>query len=173
MKNINIVNNSYKCREKINKIKNTYDLSNNFNELLDHSNQKKLINKLFLGEDFIEKKIIISELKNKINSYKQQDIKKDIHENKNLITIDNIIEKLLISKLLCYYCNKKIYIIFDKVRDNNQWTLDRINNFDEHTNDNTIITCLGCNLQRRRKNSEKFLFTKQLESKQIIIKKLD
>jgi len=173
MKNINIVNNSYKCREKINKIKNTYDLSNNFNELLDHSNQKKLINKLFLGEDFIEKKIIISELKNKINSYKQQDIKKDIHENKNLITIDNIIEKLLISKLLCYYCNKKIYIIFDKVRDNNQWTLDRINNFDEHTNDNTIITCLECNLQRRRKNSEKFLFTKQLESKQIIIKKLD
>ena len=46
----------------------------------------------------------------------------------------------------------------------------RINNYDEHSNDNTIISCLECNLQRRRKNSEKFKFSKQLENKQIIIK---
>ncbi len=62
-------------------------------------------------------------------------------------------------------------IFFEKVRDEDQWTLDRLNNYDEHSNDNTIICCLKCNLQRRRKNSDKFLFSKQLETNQIIIKK--
>ncbi len=66
-----------------------------------------------------------------------------------------------------------MFIFFEKVRDENQWTLDRINNYDEHSNENTIICCLKCNLQRRRKNSDKFLFTKQLETNQIIIKKND
>ena len=64
-------------------------------------------------------------------------------------------------------------ILFDKVRDNDQWTLDRLNNLDEHSSENTIISCLKCNLQRRRKNSEKFKFTKQLETNQIIIKKIE
>ena len=64
-------------------------------------------------------------------------------------------------------------LFFEKVRDEEQWTLDRINNYDEHSNENTIVCCLKCNLQRRRKNSEKFLFTKQLENNIIKIKKSD
>ena len=44
---------------------------------------------------------------------------------------------------------------------------------DEHTNNNTIISCLECNLQRRRKNSDKFLFTKRLETNQLKINKLN
>ena len=150
----------------------TLDRLNNYDE---HTNsniyQKNLLNKLYLNEDFIEKKFLISELKTKINSYKSQDIKKDFHELVNLITFDNVVEKLITSKLKCYYCNKNLLIFFEKVRDNDQWTLDRLNNYDEHSNANTIICCLQCNLQRRRKNSEKFKFSKQLETKQIIIKK--
>ena len=137
----------------------------------DHSDQVKMINKVFLGENFEEKKFLLSELKIKVGSYKQQDIKKDLHEQCNLITLENVIEKLVSCKLKCYYCNEKVYILFDKVRDCKQWTLDRLNNYDEHTDQNTVISCLQCNLQRRRKNSEKFKFTKQLETKQITIEK--
>lgn len=158
-------NKDNKVREKMQNI----DIS--LNNINSNTYQKNLLNKLYLNEDFIEKKLLISELKTKINCYKSQDIKKDFHELSNLITFDNIVEKLITSKLKCYYCNKNVLVLFEKVRDNDQWTLDRLNNYDEHTNENTIISCLHCNLQRRRKNSEKFKFTKQLETKQIIIKK--
>ena len=44
-----------------------------------------------------------------------------------------------------------------------QWSLDRIDNSIPHTNDNVIISCLKCNLQRRCQNKDNFLFTKQLK----------
>ena len=182
-KNINEKNNNYNDKKKETKIREKmqaidFSLNNiiknnifNTNNINSNTYQKNILNKLYLNEDFIEKKLLISELKSKINSYKSQDIKKNFHEECNLITFDDVVEKLITSKLKCYYCNKNLLIFFEKVRDNDQWTLDRLNNYDEHTNANTIISCLHCNLQRRRKNSEKFKFTKQLETKQIIIKK--
>jgi len=165
-----------KIREKIVKFnkQNSLDPSNNFIlAMKQHSEQVKTINNLYMGLQFEERNFILSELKAKINSYKQQDIKKDYHEYANLITLDNVIEKLVSCKLKCYYCNKNMKLFFEKVRDEEQWTLDRINNYDEHSNENTIVCCLKCNLQRRRKNSDKFLFTKQLENNIIKIKKSD
>ena len=44
-----------------------------------------------------------------------------------------------------------------------QWTLDRIDNDLSNTDENVIVACLKCNLQRRRQNKDKFLFTKQLK----------
>ena len=179
-KNINITKknneNSEKIREKIEKFnkKTINDSSNNFViAMREHKQQITVINNLYLGLQFEERNFILSELKAKINSYKQQDIKKDYHIYANLITLDNVIEKLVNCKLKCYYCNKNMKLFFEKVRDEDQWTLDRLNNYDEHSNENTIVCCLKCNLQRRRKNSDKFLFTKQLENNIIKIKKSD
>ena len=166
--------NSEKKRDRIEKIKLHQDLSNCIiNIVNNHNYQIDLINKIYLDQDFREKKLIIREINCKISSYRQQDIRKNRHEKENLITLDDIIEKLVISKLKCYYCKIPLLIIFDKIRDQNQWTLDRLNNYDEHTNKNTIVCCLKCNLERRRKNSEKFLFTKQLQTNQIKIKKIE
>ena len=44
-----------------------------------------------------------------------------------------------------------------------QWTLDRIDNSLSHTNENTCVSCLKCNLQRRVMDADKFTFTKQLK----------
>jgi hypothetical protein len=41
--------------------------------------------------------------------------------------------------------------------------LDRINNDLGHNNDNVVISCLECNLKRRKKSKDSFLFTKQLK----------
>tara|TARA_X000000368_G_scaffold250514_1_gene197897 strand:+ start:5364 stop:5900 length:537 start_codon:yes stop_codon:yes gene_type:complete len=176
MKSINLTNKNStikpppKIREKIINLPN--DISNNIiQNINNHHYQLNLINKLYLEQPFPENKFLINELKSKISSYKQQDIKKTIHEKDNIISIDDVIEKLVSSKLKCYYCNKKIFIFFDKVRDSDQWTLDRLNNLDEHTSQNTIIACLKCNIERRRKNSEKFKFTKQLQTNNIKIVK--
>jgi hypothetical protein len=132
-----------------------------------------LIQKLYKGISFYEQKYFSQALKNKLDCYKQQDIKKKYDDYNNFITLENIIEKLVTCSMLCFYCNVKTLILFKNSREACQWTLDRINNYDEHSNSNTIICCLKCNLQRRRKNSAKFKFSKQLEHNLITLKKLE
>jgi hypothetical protein len=150
------------------------DISNAIISIYDNYDiQLALIQKLYKGTLFYEQKYFIQALKNKLDCYKQQDIKKKYDDYNNFITLENIIEKLVTSSMLCFYCNVKTLILFKNSREQCQWTLDRINNYDEHSNSNTIICCLKCNLQRRRKNSAKFKFSKQLEHNLIVLTKLD
>jgi hypothetical protein len=153
---------------------NITDISATIISMYDNYEEQLLcLHKLLNGVVFDEKKYFIQALKNKLDSYKQQDKKKTYDAYDNFITLENIIEKLVACNMKCYYCNSKTLILFKNVRTNYQWTLDRLNNYDEHSNANTIICCLKCNLQRRRKNSEKFKFTKQLEHNLLILKKID
>ena len=138
-----------------------------------YDSQLILIQKLYKGVAFYEQKYFSQALKNKLDCYKQQDIKKNYDDYNNFITLENIIEKLVTSEMLCFYCNAKTLILYKNSREQCQWTLDRINNYDEHSNSNTIICCLKCNLQRRRKNSAKFKFSKQLEHNFIVLIKLE
>ncbi len=124
--------------------------------------QINLINKLYLDLSFNEKKYMLKELKAKHNSYKSQDREKDIFDETTFITVENIIEKLLISKLKCIYCKNKLLVLYSNAREPYQWTLDRVNNNLDHSNENTVISCFKCNIQRRRTNIDKFKFTKQL-----------
>jgi hypothetical protein len=153
---------------------NVTDLSATIIHIYDNYEEQLLcLHKLLNGSVFEEKKYFIQALKNKLESYKQQDKKKTYDVYDNFITLENVIEKLVAYNMRCYYCNSKTLILFKNVRTNYQWTLDRLNNYDEHSNTNTIICCLKCNLQRRRKNSEKFKFTKQLEHNLLLLKKID
>jgi len=153
---------------------NITDISATIIHMYDNYEEQLLcLHKLLNGNVFDEKKYFVQALKNKLDSYKQQDKKKTYDAYDNFITLENIIEKLVAYNMRCYYCNSKTLILFKNLRDNYQWTLDRLNNYDEHSNANTIICCLKCNLQRRRKNSEKFKFTKQLEHNLLLLKKID
>ena len=159
---------------KVSNVETSKDLSNAIISIYDnYDRQLELIQKLYKGISFYEQKYFSQALKLKLDSYKQQDIKKKYDDYNNFITLENIIEKLVISSMLCFYCNVKTLILFKNSRTECQWTLDRINNYDEHSNSNTIICCLKCNLQRRRKNSAKFKFSKQLEHNLITLKKLE
>ena len=80
----------------------------------------------------------------------------------DFIQESEVLEKLVISKLKCYYCKKKVLLLYENSREPIQWTLDRLNNDMGHTNDNVVICCLKCNLERRCLNDDKFLFTKQM-----------
>ena len=46
-----------------------------------------------------------------------------------------------------------------------QWTLDRINNDIGHNIGNLVISCLKCNLKRRRINQHSFMITKNMTIK--------
>ena len=129
-------------------------------------NKKTLLflNKLFLEEKFDPdiSKVLITLLKKKLNSYKQQDIKKKKYCESSFISFHQLIEKLVISKLSCYYCRCDMCVLYEIVRQPDQWTLDRLDNNQGHSNINTIISCLKCNLERRRKTASGFKFAKQL-----------
>ena len=128
-----------------------------------HEEQVKLINKYFLELDDDMSKFITKELDSKMQGYKAQDNKRQFECE--LINRDEIVEKLLISRLLCNYCKHRVKVLFKEVRDNRQWTLDRIDNDIGHSKENTVICCLKCNLERRRLDFDKFKFTKQLKIK--------
>ena len=130
--------------------------------------QFELLNKLNYNIDCKEEELklinlIKHELKKKHYSYRQQDIKKNILDDNMLISLEQIIQKLNDSLLECYYCSKYVKVIYSDVRDPYQWTLDRIDNNIGHYDNNVVICCLKCNLQRRRLDDEKFLATKQLK----------
>ena len=107
-------------------------------------------------------KIILGMIEKKLTSYKQQDIIKNRYESDKLIKINEILALLKENELKCHYCKEKLYLLYEVVRESRQWTLDRINNDFGHNSDNCILSCLECNLKRRKTNSEAFLFTKQL-----------
>lgn len=103
------------------------------------------------------------EINKKISSYKKQDIDKKRYVESNFITFNETIDLLCESQLLCYYCRKQICIFYDNVREKSQWTLDRVDNDVCHSKDNLVVSCLSCNLQKRRRESEAFKFMKQMK----------
>jgi hypothetical protein len=113
-------------------------------------------------------KLIKNHITHKILNYKYQDIHKDRFNHLRFTNLLNTIKLLITSKLTCHYCNKDVYILYEKVRENLQWTLDRINNDLGHNINNLVISCLECNISRKRIKKESFLFTKQLAQNKIM-----
>ena len=121
-----------------------------------------LINNLNNNEKDDISKIIIQQINKKIGSYKQQDIIKNIFNNDEFINLENIIHKMIQNKLKCYYCSCEMLLLYNNLREMTQWTIDRIDNDKGHNKENFHLACLDCNLKRRRRTDENFLFTKQL-----------
>lgn len=115
-------------------------------------------------------KILQKCISKKISSYKQQDIRKKRFEKEKIINVNQCIKKLLHSTdkpLSCKYCTNEVKLHYSYLRDSEQWTLDRINNDIGHFQDNLVISCLKCNLQKRRIQDEKFTFQKQFTLEKI------
>ena len=118
-----------------------------------------------IDDDII--KIAIQEINKKICSYKHQDIIKKNLDMELFIDFNCIIDKMIECELKCRYCICEMSVLYDITREMKQWSVDRIDNDKGHNKDNFHLACLDCNLKRRRRTDEKFLFTKQLS----IIKK--
>jgi hypothetical protein len=106
--------------------------------------------------------IITAELNKKISSYKQQDIIRKLLDTEKFIDLNTVITNLYACNLECYYCKDKMFLLYEMARELKQWSVDRINNDLGHNCDNIVMACLDCNLKRRCKGANAFLFTKQL-----------
>ena len=164
-KQINIMgqNNRYQIKKLT--TDKTIALRKNLPKIQDMSfeKQKSIINILYNKINSNENEIYITEIKQKISGYKQQDILKKVLNIENFVTFDYVLEKLFESKLECYYCSQHIYILYERVRELLQWSLDRINNDIGHNKDNVVIACLNCNLKRRNRSKDSFMFTQNLK----------
>ena len=126
------------------------------------NNISKQLNNLNNEEDKTASKILTKQIEKKIASYKQQDMDKKILNNEKIINLKCIIDKLIETEIKCYYCKSEMYVLYENVREPKQWSVDRINNNLGHNIDNFVLACLDCNLKRRCRSADKFLFTKQL-----------
>jgi len=137
----------------------------NENELSHQTQLNMLFNKLDKVEKVEKDKymsMLISHIKTKICSYKQQDIVKKKLNEEQFVTFEEVVELLKICGLTCHYCSEHVFILYEKVRETKQWSLDRINNDIGHNGGNLVIACLECNLKRRRTNKDAFMFTKNM-----------
>jgi hypothetical protein len=107
--------------------------------------------------------MITSHIKAKICGYKQQDILKNKFLEEEFVSYNDVIDLLHNSQMKCHYCSCETYLLYEVVRENKQWSLDRINNEIGHNRNNLLIACLECNLKRRRTNKDAFFFTKNLQ----------
>jgi len=132
-----------------------YQYDKQFNLIMDISNN----NFTYFNEI---SKIAINEINKKISSYKQQDKIKNLYNETEFLTFEAVINKMLECELKCRYCKNKMNVLYDISREISQWSVDRIDNDLGHNNNNFHLACLDCNLKRRRRTDEKYLFTKQL-----------
>jgi hypothetical protein len=123
-----------------------------------YTNKKhiEIINNLYLENYFETDNIIKKIIYKKISGYKNQDIKNEIIDYTSLISLDDTIEKLMLSKLKCYYCKEKCHLLYKNIFEKKQWTLDRIDNTKGHNTDNVLISCLECNIKRGTMDSNRF-----------------
>jgi len=171
--NISGTNNKYHMKKLISEHKGVKEIKKrvttekwSFNkEHYEHMNQLKIIidisNNNFNYIDEVSK-IAIQEINKKIYGYKQQDKLKKILDESKFLTFESVISKMIESSLKCRYCTLEMNVLYDITREMKQWSVDRIDNDEGHNIDNFHLACLECNLKRRRRTDEKFLFTKQL-----------
>jgi hypothetical protein len=128
-----------------------------------HNMQIELINKIFLDEEIKDRKSILQTINKKISGYKNQDIQKQCFDLNWFISLDDVIERLVISKLKCYYCKDICHLLYKECFSKKQWTLDRIDNSMGHNRNNVVICCLECNIKRGNMDCEKFKKGKEIK----------
>ena len=131
-----------------------------------YENQIKMMKDILANNynhnDYVSK-IAIQQINRKIYGYKQQDIIKKLLNEKDFITLQSVIDKMVDCALKCYYCSCEMNVLYDISREMKQWTVDRIDNDLGHNLTNYYLACLECNLKRRRRSDDKFFFTKQMK----------
>ena len=94
--------------------------------------------------------------------YRTQDLEKNVYCLDDFLTETDMVDLLIDSRLLCFYCRKETQLLYEHVRETLQWSIERIDNTKGHNRGNVVIACLGCNLRRKTMYYERFRATKQM-----------
>jgi hypothetical protein len=112
-----------------------------------------------------------SSIKQKLESYKQQDEVSNRYEEDEFIEKEEITDLFKLQNCRCKYCWTDLYskskinssgIKKVIIPDGKIWTLDRVNNDLGHNKNNCVLSCLTCNIQRKDENYNIFYRKKAL-----------
>ena len=106
--------------------------------------------------------IIINQLKRKIIGYRSQDVVNKKLYRETFVDLETVLKLLYKCENKCYYCQKSCLVLYEYVRDRNQWSLERKDNSMGHNKGNLDVACLDCNVRRKTMNQERYVFTKQM-----------
>jgi hypothetical protein len=131
---------------------------------LDPSQQLEYVRQITQGAitDDAPCHFINRQIQQKLGGYRGQDVKKNKLDVDRFINREQVLHLMLNVENLCFYCQEKVQVLYENVREPRQWTLERMDNDHGHNHDNVTIACLACNLRRRNMHYERYLFTKQL-----------
>lgn len=110
---------------------------------------------------------LLREIDTKRKAYIYQDKQHEIYDQRFTITIEQIVDLMVESELICYYCREICQVAYKESMCRKQWTLDRIDNNYGHNHKNVVIACLDCNLKRGTMDSERFRQGKQFTFRKI------
>jgi hypothetical protein len=111
--------------------------------------------------------LIHQQIQQKLSGYRQQDLKKKHLVPEKFVDLEFTIQLLKDANNQCFYCKQVVQVLYEKVREPQQWSLDRIDNNCGHNKDNVLLACLDCNLKRKTMYHERYAFTKQLNISKI------
>ena len=97
-----------------------------------------------------------SSILRKLAGYRQQDVRRQRAIASNA-SFGDVVSKLVVAQGNCAYCDVPLVLFGGEKRNKLQWSLDRIDNELGHSDINTVISCLACNLRRRSRPHRKFL----------------
>jgi hypothetical protein len=146
--------NNDKAEQNNNKAEQNNDIVEQNNDIVEQNNDNDNIEYVI--------KVVIQQIKKKISSYKQQDIIKKKFCSDKFISFKDIIKQMVECALKCCYCKENMFVLYDISRELKQWSVDRIDNGSGHNIDNFHLSCLDCNLKRRCRTNDKYMFTKEL-----------
>jgi len=157
-------------KEKRKRVITTISSWNFSEDDLTYENQMNLLQQIHEKKIMNDKHcdIILSQIRCKINGYRNQDIEKKKLEPTLFIDEEYVLDSLVECDMKCFYCKENVNILYEYVRASKQWSLDRLDNHFGHNRNNLVVACLGCNLRRKTMHHERYVFTKQLD-----IKKMD
>ena len=128
-----------------------------------HNKHIEIVNSLYLNQAHEHEILVKREIDKKIKGYKSQDIQKEILDINRFIYLEYVLERLVVSKMKCFYCNDNCDILYKDVLYKKQWTLDRIDNEYGHNIDNVVICCYECNIKRGDMDYERFKKGKEIK----------
>jgi len=122
-----------------------------------------LENQYHIFSDTSKLPFIQQQIKNKLCSYRCQDLDKKLFAPLLFADLSGVLQKMEDCRLRCFYCKECVFILYENVREPKQWTLERIDNAYGHNIDNIEIACLSCNLRRRTMACERYIITKNIQ----------
>ena len=84
-----------------------------------------------------------------------------MYDESRFITYEYILQKLK-ETMECFYCHHPVFVLYERVRDPTQWTVERVDNHFGHNIGNVEIACLGCNIRRNTMYIERYVDTKNI-----------